>query len=153
MKNRFFLGIALVALMSSYTLAEEFLGLPVPPGGSVLKSQEDRLEKAYTMGYDQLVRFYKNALKDYEYVKFWDRGDSTYIEDHLNRPWHSVTIEKTDKGATLVILEDNWTWIIGTLVIRFVGVFVVLFVLYIALSLSGAIISRLVDKPKKKAAA
>lgn len=77
-----------------------------------------------------------------------------YMEDHLNRPWHSITILKGDNGVTTVVtIKDNWTWIIGTLVIRFVGVFVVLFVLYVALSFSGAIISRLVDKPKKKKAA
>lgn len=150
MRMRFFCALLFMFLVPTATLAEDFLGVPLPSGGNILISQEDRLEKTYEMSYDQLVSFYKDALKGYEYIKFWDRGDSTYIEDHLSRPWHSVTISKTDKGADLVILKDNWTWIIGTLTIRFAGTFAVLGVLYLALSLSGTIISRTIGSEKKK---
>jgi hypothetical protein len=143
-----------LALSPAFVTADDFLGAPVLPGGNIVVSREDRLEKTYDMPYDEVVKFYKEALKDFKYVKVWDRGNSMYMEDHLNRPWHSITILKGDNGVTTVVtIKDNWTWIIGTLVIRFVGVFVVLFVLYVALSFSGAIISRLVDKPKKKKAA
>jgi hypothetical protein len=139
-----------MALVPTVALTEDFLGVPLLAGGNLSLSQEHRLEKTYDMPYDQLVRFYKDALKDYEYIKFWDRGDSTYIEDHLSRPWHSVTISKTEKGTNLVILKDNWTWIIGTLTIRFAGTFAVLGVLYLALSVSGTIISRTIGVEKKK---
>jgi len=44
-------------------------------------------------------------------------------------------------------MKDNWTWIMGTLLLRFIGVFIVLLVLFLALSVSGAIISRIV-KPE-----
>lgn len=150
MRMRLFCALLFMVLVPTVALAEDFLGVPLPSGGNLVLSQEDRLEKTYDMPYDELVRFYKEALKDYEYIKFWDRGDATYIEDHLNRPWHSVTISRTDKGADLVILKDNWTWIIGTLTIRFAGTFAVLGVLYLALSLSGTIISRTIGAKKKK---
>ncbi len=143
----------LILCIPAYVAADDFLGAPVPPGGDTIVSREDRLEKQYAIPYDEVKKFYKEALKDFKYVKVWDRGDSTYMEDHLNRPWHSITIIKGEGDATRVILiRDNWTWIIGTLVIRFVGVFVVLFVLYVALSIAGSIVSRLVDRPKKKKA-
>ena len=47
-------------------------------------------------------------------------------------------------------MKDNWTWIIGTLVLRYIGVFVVLLVLLIGMSISGAIISRTVGKSDTK---
>jgi len=150
--KKWILGVALLAiLLPAFVIADDFLGAPVLPGGQIIVSREDRLEKKYQEPYDEVVKYYKDALKEFKHVKSWDRGNSIYIEDHLDRPWHSITIMKRDDGVTTVVmLKDNWTWIIGTLVIRFVGVFVVLFVLYVALSLSGAIISRLVDRPKKK---
>lgn len=128
----------------SYVLcAEDFLGAPVIQGGKVLRSQEDRLEKVYDIGYEEVVKRYQDSLKDFEHVKFWDRTTQTYIEDHSNRPWHSITIEKDATGGTkVVMLKDNWTWIIGTLVLRFVAVFVVLLVLFAAMLISGAILSR-----------
>jgi hypothetical protein len=47
-------------------------------------------------------------------------------------------------------MKDNWTWIIGTLILRYIGVFVVLIVLLIGMSVSGAIISRSVGKVDPK---
>lgn len=145
-------GVILLLISSPiFVSADDFLGAPMPPDGRTVISREDRIEKTFSMAYDDILKWYKEALKDFKYVKLWDRGNSTYMEDHLNRPWHSITIVKNeDNTSTVVIIRDNWTWIIGTLVIRFVGVFVVLFALYVALSLAGAIISRLVDSPKKK---
>jgi Na+-transporting methylmalonyl-CoA/oxaloacetate decarboxylase gamma subunit len=43
-------------------------------------------------------------------------------------------------------MKDNWTWIIGTLILRFVGVFVVLLFLLIGMYVSGWIISRSIGK-------
>lgn len=134
---------------SAFALGEDFLGAPVIPGGTTVLSTGDRLEKKYEMSYQDALKFYKEVLSKEEHVKFWDRGDATHIEDHLSRPWHSITISESGKGVDLVILKDNWTWIIGTLVLRFLGTFAVLTALYITLSISGTIISRTVTSRKK----
>ncbi len=39
----------------------------------------------------------------------------------------------------VTVVQDSWTWIIGTLVIRFIGVLIVLSILMIALYISGTI--------------
>ena len=143
MKKLVVLAVALCISCPSLLCADDFLGAPVIPGGKSVTLDGSRLENHYEMGYDEAVNFYKKALKSEKYIKFWDRGGSTYIEEHLARPWHSITISTRDKGGTsIVILKDNWTWIIGTLVLRFIGTFAVLTCLYIALSISGAILSR-----------
>ena len=54
------------------------------------------------------------------------------------------------KGTTVTIVKDNWTWIIGTLVLRYIGVFVVLMVLFLGLLISGRIISGVVKKTEAK---
>lgn len=138
-----FILLGYMAFPSSILWGEDFLGAPVISGGKTIHSQQDRLEKLYDMGYQDAVKYYQDALKNFESVKIWDRSTETYIEDHLNRPWHSITISKEPKGTKIVMIQDNWTWIIGTLILRFVAVFVVLLVLYLAMSVSGAILSRI----------
>jgi hypothetical protein len=143
--------VILCISLPTVVCAEDFLGAPVMPGGKTLVSKSDRLETIYDMKYDEVVNFYRKALKSEQYVKFWDRGDAMYIEEHLDRPWHSITISSTDKGqTTIVILKDNWTWIIGTLMLRFIGTFAVLTALYIALSISGTILSRTIKPSRAK---
>ncbi|MBW1701070.1 MAG: hypothetical protein JRJ11_03865, partial [Deltaproteobacteria bacterium] len=63
------------------------------------------------------------------------------------------TISKGDSTATsIIIVKDNWTWIIGTLLLRYVGVFVVLMVLFLGMSVSGKIISGSMKKIEGKKA-
>jgi hypothetical protein len=127
------------------SFAEDFLGAPVMPGGKVVSQTDSRLEKTYDVSYEAAVKFYQEALKEEKDIKFRDRGTQTLIEEYSNRPWHSISIAKVDEGRTdIVLLKDNWTWILGTLTLRFFGVFAVLIVLYIVLEISGAIISRTV---------
>ncbi|MBW2113951.1 MAG: hypothetical protein JRH04_03690, partial [Deltaproteobacteria bacterium] len=65
----------------------------------------------------------------------------------------SITISKGDSTATsIIIVKDNWTWIIGTLLLRYVGVFVVLMVLFLGMSVSGKIISGSMKKIEGKKA-
>lgn len=143
MKRSVFCTIVLTLLIPTMSQADNFITAPVMPGGKELISKPERLEKKYEAGFDQTVKFYQDALKDEQDVKFWDRTNEVYIEDHSNRPWHSITISKLPEGGTEVVtLKDNWTWIIGTLVLRFIAVFVVLLVLYLAMSISGSLISR-----------
>ena len=104
------------------------------------------------LSHDEIVEFYRQALKKHKDIKFRDWKDATYIEDDGKLAWHSITISKQAKdGANIVIVKDNWTWIIGTLVLRFIGVFVVLLGRMVGMYISGTIISRSVRKlePKK----
>jgi hypothetical protein len=137
--------IVLWMLCPSLSLGEDFFGAPVMPGGKEISRTGERLEKSYDVSYDAAVKFYEESLKGGKDIKFRDRGTQTRIEDHSNRPWQSITITKNGQGQTdIVFVKFNWTWIWGTLTLRFFGVFVVLIVLYIAMTISGAIIPRLV---------
>jgi len=123
--------------------AEDFLGAPVIPGGKTILKTESRLEMTAPFSHDQAVEFYQKALAEFQDIKFRNWKDATYIEDDGRLGWHSITISKQDAGgATIVILKDNWTWIIGTLILRYVGVFVVLLLLMIGMYISGTIISK-----------
>ena len=138
--------MVLWVLSPCVSMAEDFLGVTVMPDGKVVNQSAERLEKTYDVSYDAAVAFYKDVLKDEKDIQFRDRGGvQMVIEEHGARLWHSVTITKVAEGKTdIVFVKDNWTWILGTLTLRFFGVFAVLIVLYIVLEISGAIISRVV---------
>ncbi len=129
---------------------EDFLGLPVPQG-EVLGRTEDRLELKSPWTHDQVLDYYKEKLEGMEDIKIRNWKTQSYVEDDSNRPWHSITIDKEFKqGTKVVIVKDNWTWIIGTLLLRYVGVFVVLLMLMIGMLVSGKIISKSVKKSEEK---
>ena len=151
MKKLFF-PILIFLLISPVPLcAEDFLGAPLVPGGETVQKTETRLEMKSPLSHDEIVAFYREALKKHEDIKFRDWKDATYIEDDGKLAWHSITISKQAKeGSNIVIVKDNWTWIIGTLVLRFIGVFVVLLFLMVGMYTSGAIISRSVKRLEAK---
>ena len=129
----------------------DFLGVPLIPDGQTHLRTDSRLEMVSPLSHDEALAFYKEALKPFHDIRFRDWKDETYIEDDSNLPWHSITISKHDKeGTSIVIVKDNWTWIIGTLVLRYIGVFMVLLCLLLGMSISGAIISRSVKKLEGK---
>ncbi len=132
--------------------ADTFLGAPVIPEGKIILKTDSRLELQVDKTHDQVLEYYKKALKDFQDIRYRNWKDATYIEDDGRMPWHSITISKPkgDEKVSVVIVKDNWTWIIGTLVLRFVGVFVVLLVLFIAMSISGGIIHRSVKRMESK---
>ena len=133
----------LVMMFPAGVRADDFLGVPLIPGGKKTLRTQNRLEMTVALSHDEAVEFYQKALEEYQGIKFRDWKDATCIEDDGNLKWHSITISKQDiAGTAIVIVRDNWTWIIGTLILRFVGVFVVLLVLMIGMYFSGAIISR-----------
>jgi hypothetical protein len=137
--------------MAGPLYAEDFLGAPLVPGGETIEKTETRLEIKSPLSHDEIVAFYRQALKKYEDIKFRDWTDATYIEDDGKLPWHSITISKHHEDeANIVIVKDSWTWIIGTLVLRFIGVFVVLLFLMVGMYISGTIISRSVKKLEAK---
>ena len=140
-------------MLPAYSGAEDFLGVSVIPQGETIIKTDTRLESKTSLSHDDVVAFYKEELKDHSDIKFRDWPDSTYIEDDGNRLWHSITISKADQdGTTIVIMKDSWTWIIGTLILRYIGVFVVLIILFLGMFVSGKVISKLVKKSEKKAA-
>ena len=147
--------VLLVLLFFPFTSnAKDFLGAPVIPQGTTTQKTDSRLELKTPLSHDEVVSFYREALKDFENIKFREWKDATYIEDDGKMPWHSITISKRGKGSVdVVIVKDNWTWIIGTLVLRYIGVFMVLMILFIGMSVSGKIISRSVQRMEAKKAA
>jgi len=147
MKKNMLLVLVLVLMFPAYSDAAEFLGAPVIAQGEPVSKTEIRLELKADLSHDEVVALYREALKGLPDIKFRNWPDATYIEDDGNALWHSITISKEDKdGTSIVILKDNWTWIIGTLILRYIGVFVVLVILLVCMSISGAIISRSVKK-------
>lgn len=151
MKKYMFLLISIFLIFPVFSSAEEFLGAPVIPEGETIQKTDSRLEIKTSLTHDQVLAYYKEALKGIEDIKFREWKDATYIEDDGKLRWHSITISKGDeKETTLVIMKDNWTWIIGTLILRYVGVFAVLMVLFLGMSASGGIISRTVRKVAKR---
>ena len=133
--------------------AEDFLGAPVILQGKIIQKTDARLELKTELSHNEVLTFYREALKGLDDIKFRDWKDATYIEDDGSRPWHSITISKGDSTATsIIIVKDNWTWIIGTLLLRYVGVFVVLMVLFLGMSVSGKIISGSMKKIEGKKA-
>lgn len=155
-KHLFFLvlGGFFLASCPGWLQAEEFLGVPLIEKGKTLLKTKSRLEMESPLSHDEIVKFYEAALKDLKDIKFRNWPDATYVEDDSNNPWHSITISKTqEKGMTsIVIVKDNWTWIIGTLILRFIGVFVVLLVLFAGMSVAGAAISRSIKKMEARKA-
>ena len=145
------LGIIFV-LFPGYCLADDFLGIPIIPRSRIIKKSSNRLEFICNEGHDKIVEFYKMVLKGKKDIKIRQWKDATYIEDDGNRKWHSITIYRghSNKGTLVVIKKDSWTWIVGTLILRFIGVFVVLMTLFLALSLSGRIISIIVNRIESK---
>jgi len=152
MKKHLYLFWILLLICPIYSSADDFLGAPVVPQGKVIQKTDARLELKTPMSHDEIVAFYKEALTEVPDIKFREWKDVTYIEDDGKLLWHSITISKNDhQGTTVVIVKDNWTWVIGTLILRFIGVFVVLIILFIGLSVAGAVISRSVGKADTKA--
>jgi len=139
-------GILLLGLAAT-VYAEEFLGAPVIPGAEEVNKTKSRLELKTSLSHDEAMSFYRNTLEGEKDIKFRDWADSTYIEDDGSRPWHSITLSKGgEDGTTVVIMKDNWTWIMGTLLLRFIAVFVVLMILFVAMTVSGKVISGIVRR-------
>lgn len=112
-------------------------------GGEVIKRTDSLLEQVLPGNHKQILAFYKDAFKDDHDISFRDREKLTYIEELGSKPWHHIIISSIDNNQTkVVIMKDNWIWTLKNLILPFAGVFVVLFVLYLATSILGAIFAR-----------
>lgn len=161
--------------------AKIFLDDPILKDSESVEREEGKLTFTTEKTHDEVLAFYKEKLKSlceeeiksFEDNKDWDEAtykkklkyledninyrdwdEVTYIEDDGRMPWHSITISKemSDGVTTVIIAKDKWTWIMGTLIIRYIAVFVVLLVLFIGMKVSGAIISSTVNKAEAKKA-
>lgn len=131
----------------------EFLGAPLVPGAETIEKTTSRLVMQAALSHDEILAFYREALKDLPDIKFRDWKDSTYIEDDGRLKWHSITVSKEDGPPTrVIIVKDNWTWIIGTLLLRFIGVFAVLLILFVGMTVSGRLISSSIRRAEKRKA-
>ena len=149
MKNNIFLSILLIMfLLPAYSGAENFMGAPVIPEGTIIAKSDSKLELQTELTHNDALDYYKETLKGLSDIKYRDWKDSTYIEDDGNRAWHSITIYKEGERARVIIVKDSWTWIIGTLVLRYIGVFIVLMLLLVGMTVSGKIISTLAKRAK-----
>jgi len=151
MKKNICLFIVLLFVLPLSSNAEDFLGAPLVPGGTIIQKTEKQLELKTELSHAEALAFYEKALKDFKDIKFREWKEATYIEDDGKLTWHSITISKEDKaGTTIVVMKDSWTWIMGTLILRYIGVFVVLLFLLLGMTLSGAIISKAVKRREAK---
>ncbi len=139
-----YLLLMLFLIFSTELRADDFLGAPLVDQRNTIQQTNSRLEFLTPMTHDEVLQFYRKALKEVPDIKIRDWKDASYIEDDGKLQWHSITISKAQKGekTRVVILKDSWTWIIGTLILRYIGVFVVLSVLFMGMTISGSIISR-----------
>ena len=126
--------------------AELHLNVPIVPGGKEIVSPTPN---TYSLEYtstslDEIIKFYKKELENQSEINWKEplSGEKTVIHDWGNRKWHKITILKKEYSVHIEIKKDSWTWILGTLVIRFIGVFIVLIVLMIVLQISGAVFSK-----------
>jgi Na+-transporting methylmalonyl-CoA/oxaloacetate decarboxylase gamma subunit len=154
-KKTMFAVVALLTIFTTPLLAEDFLGVPVVPGSEVVDRTEDRVEMKTAMSRDEIVDFYEGLLKDHKDIKTIEREETTQITDYGNLKWHSIAVskKKLEGKTTVIIKKDSWSWIFGTLVLRYIGVFAVIIMLFICMSITGAVISRSVKRIEAKKAA
>lgn len=127
----------------------QWLGAPIMPEGTTVKQESGRLSTEYNLPYDKVLVWYQEALKKYPDTRYRDWKEEMYIEDQGVSKWHSIKISKTGGPKTLVTIQkDNWTWIMATLFIRFVGVFVVLLVLWISLKIAILVMLKVLKEEK-----
>lgn len=157
MKIRLFIALVILIALPGIVGAEDFLGAPATPDATTISKTDKRFEFTTGLTHDEAVSFYKEELKNLkqdEDIKYRDWKASTYIEDDGRKPWHSITIskEQKDNRTIIIIAKDNWGWIVSTLIMRFIGVFVVLAILYVGLQISGFIMKLFVGRSTAKVA-
>ena len=150
--RKYIISAILMLFIPGFLHAEDFLGVPVLPDAQTVSSVNGSLEYKTGLSHDEVLAFYREELKSMEDIKYRDWEDVTYIEDDGNRPWHSITISKgnNQKETTVIISKDSWTWIIGTLILRFIGVFFVLLVLFAGMKVYGIILKNIVKTEAAK---
>ena len=134
--------IVVVILGAGPALAGDYWGAPLPPDGKIRSETEYAVQTVVQAPTSQVEEFYKQAFQaNQDEIYFRQRGGILQIEDYGARPWHKITLVSEPDGSRLVTLsKDSWTWIITMLCSRFLGVFVVLLVLYMCIKLATSLI-------------
>lgn len=154
MKRCLLKGFLILLFFPGISTGDDFLELPLIPDARVVEKTDDFLVIESTMSHDQAVEFYKDVLKNEKDIKIREWESESYIEDDGARPWHSITIPKQgEEKIRITIKKDNWSWIISTLILRYIAVFIILIIIYASLLLSGKIISTAIKKAEEKKAA
>jgi hypothetical protein len=155
MKRTIFTLLILLFLSGFLYGRDDMLKVPLTDDSQIISEKEGKLVFTTGLSHDEALAFYKETFKGLKDINYRDWKNATYIEDDSNRPWHSVLISKNmeEQKTKIVVSQDSWSWIVGTLILRFIGVFIVLLILYIGLTLSGQIISRVVNRSAAKAVA
>jgi hypothetical protein len=152
------MALSPIQVSAATPLPEKQWEAPVMPGGTIVKTESKAIYIEYDLPYDQILAWYREALKDHkdkefniDWAKYRDWKDQMYIEDQGAAKWHSIGISKGGGNKTTVkIVHDNWTWIMSTLFIRFAGVFIVLCVLWLLLNLNSFIMKKYFSKEEKE---
>ena len=152
--KKYFIVLLFILLSANVSFADDFLGAPVVPDSQTVSRDNSKFTYTTNMTHDEILSFYREKLSSFENIKYRDWGEATYIEDDGKMPWHSITIskEKGEQGTLVVMAKDSWTWIIGTLILRYIAVFVVLMVVFVGMKVSGSIISSTVNRAQAKKA-
>ena len=154
MKRCLLYTVLVLLVFPGILTGDDFLGLPLVPGGKVIEKTEALLVMEVTMSHDQALEFFNNVLKGEKDIKIRDWESSTYIEDDGARPWHSITIPKQEaEKITITIKKDSWAWIFSTLILRYIAVFIVLIIIYASILVSGRVIGAVEKKAAAKKAA
>ena len=139
--------IILILGLPALTLAEDFLGVPIMPGGRVVASTRSMDKRVYDVSYEQVLSYYQEVLKNAKDLKLRDRKSEVAIDDNGRLAWHRISISKdSSKESDVTITKDSWTWILGTLALRFTGVFVVLMILFLCMKFEMSLIARWVRR-------
>jgi hypothetical protein len=148
MKKVLVFSVSLLVLsLPVLTAAEEFLGVPIMPGGRVVASTRSMEKRVYEVSYEQVLSYYQEAFKNAQDLKLRDRKTEVVIEDNGRLAWHRISISKdSSRPSDVTITKDSWTWILGTLTLRFIGVFVVLMILYLCMKFEMSLIARWVRR-------
>ncbi len=106
--KRFVISLAILSLPGPAFPCRRILGVAVIPEGKVVEKTENRLVFKTELSHAQALKFYQDALKGLEDIKFREWKEETYIEDDGSRPWHSITISKVqEKGTTVDHLKGQ----------------------------------------------
>ena len=62
--------VGLMLLLPGFVSAEDFLGAPVIPNGKEINKTDIRLEVVVPLSHEEVVSYYKEALKDFENIKY-----------------------------------------------------------------------------------
>ncbi len=146
--------VLLFILLPTVSFADDFLGAPIAPDAQTVNKSEKQFTYTTSMSHDEVLSFYKEKMATFENIKYRDWEEETYIEDDGSMGWHSIIISKEpgEQGTQVVMSKDSWSWIMGTLILRYIAVFVVLMVVFLGMKISGAIISSYVKSAEAKKA-